>query len=119
MKALAQQYVWWPSLDGDLEDEVKQCTPCQESRNSPPVAPLIPWEWPQRPWMRVHADYAGRFVGHMFLVIVDAHSKWMEVHLTKLATSQVTIEKMRHMFATFGLPEQLVTNNGSSFTSVL
>ena len=52
------------------------------------------------------ADYASPFMRHMFLIIVDAHSKWMEVHLTKSATSQVTIEKMRHTFATFGLPEQ-------------
>ena len=50
-------------------------------------------------------------MGHMFFVIVDAHSKWMEVHLTNSATSQVTIENMRHAFATFGLPEQLVTYN--------
>ena len=38
--------------------------------------------------------------------------------MTKLATSQVTLEKMRHTLATFSLPEQLVTDNGSSFTSV-
>ena len=111
MKALAQQYVWWPGIDGDLEERVKRCTPCQESRKSPLAGPLQPWEWPQKPWMRVHADYAGPLMGHMFLILVDAHSKWMEVHLTKSATLLVTIEKMRSTFATFGLPEQLVTDN--------
>ena len=63
-------------------------------------------------------DYAVPFMRHMFLIIVDTHSKWMDVHLTKSAQSQMTIEKMRHTFATFGLPEQLVTDNGSSFTGV-
>ena len=38
----------------------------------PPKAPLHPWSWPERPWERVHADYAGPFLGHMFLLLVDA-----------------------------------------------
>ena len=117
MKALAHQYVWWPGLDGDLEERVKQCTPCQECRKNPPAAPLHPWEWPEQPWRRVHADYAGPYLGHMFLILIDAHSKWMEVHMTRSSTSLVTIEKMRSSFATLGLPEQLVTDNGPSFTS--
>ena len=53
----------------------------------------------------------------MFLILTDAHSKWMEVHMTKSSPSLVTIEKMRSTFATLGPPEQLVTDNGTSFTS--
>ena len=117
MKSLARQYVWWPGLDRDLEGQVGHCIPCQETRNSPSAAPLHPWEWPQRPWVRVHADYAGPFLGHMFLILVDAHSKWMEIHITRSSTSSVTMEKMRSSFATLGVPEQLVTDNGPSFTS--
>ena len=116
MKSLARQYVWWPGLDKDPEEKVLLCTPCQETRNSPSVAPLHPWEWPQRPWIRVHADYAGPFLGHMFLILVDAHSKWMEVHITKSSTPFITIEKMRSTFAALGVPEQLVTDDGPSFT---
>ena len=53
----------------------------------------------------------------LFLIIIDAHSKWMEVHITNSATSAITIDKLRNTFATFGLPEILVTDNGSNFTS--
>ncbi len=52
----------------------------------------------------------------MFLVIVDAHSKWMKVHEVSAATSQGTIDKMSASFATHGLPEVLVTDKGSVFT---
>ena len=41
----------------------------------------------------------------------------MEVHPVKQATTQVTIQKLRTVFATHGLPEMLVTDNGSVFTS--
>ena len=116
MKSLVRQYVWWPGLDADLEGRASQCVPCQECRKSPPSAPLHPWEWTKRPRVRVHADYAGPFLGHMFLVLIDSHSKWMEVHMTNFSTTAVTIAKMRSSFATLGLPEQYVTNNGPSFT---
>ena len=117
MKSLARQYVWWPGIDADLEQKVKGCAACQSARKAPPCAPLHPWEWPHHPWLRVHADYAGPFEGKMLLILVDAHSKWIDVHITNSATSAVTMEKMRNSFATLGLPEILVTDNGPAFTS--
>ena len=65
----------------------------------------------------VHADYAGPLFGKMFPVLIEAHSKWMEVHITSSATSSVTIDKMRTTFASLGVPEILVMDNGSAFTS--
>ena len=116
IKSLARQFVWWPGLDRDLEGQVGHCIPCrQETCNSLSAAPLHPWEWPRRPWVRVHADYAGPFLGHMFLILVDAHSKWTEVHIATSSTSSITIEKMRSSFASLGVP--LVTDNGPSFIS--
>ena len=53
----------------------------------------------------------------MFLLMVDAHSKWLEVHVATSATSRSTIENMHSTFATHSLPELLVTDNGSAFTS--
>ena len=117
MKALARSYVWWPNMDKELENKVKHCGQCQVNRKAPPVAPLHPWEWPQEPWERLHLDYAGPFMGHMFLVIVDAQSKWVDIYIVNQATSKATIDKLRTSFATHGLPRVIVTDNGSNFTS--
>ncbi len=117
MKSLSRSYVWWPNICADLEAKVKACEECQSSRPTPPVAPLHPWEWPQRPWLRLHLDYAGPFLGRMFLILVDAHSKWIEAFPVQSATSAQTIEKLRNVFATHGLPERVVTDNGAVFTS--
>ena len=73
MKSLARCYVWWPSMDQELEQKVKECVHCQLVQNLPPQVPSHPWEWPQCPWARLHIDYAGPFMGKMFLVTVDAH----------------------------------------------
>ncbi len=65
----------------------------------------------------MHADYAGPFLGKIFLVLVDAHTKWIDLHMTSSSTSQVTIEKMQATFATLGIPEMLVIDKGTAFTS--
>ena len=75
MKSLARCYVWWPGMDGDLESCVKVCEACQVNQKTPPVVPLHPWSWPQKPWERVHIDYAGPFMGKMYLLVIDAYTK--------------------------------------------
>ena len=46
MKLLARGLVWWPGMDQEIENMVKQCSDCQLSKPSPPTAPLHPWCWP-------------------------------------------------------------------------
>ena len=104
-------------MDSAIEDVVKHCQVCQQSRPSPPVAPLHPWEWPSKPWSRLHLDFVGPFLGHHYLVLVDAYSKWIVVELMPSITSAKTIEKLRMIFVTHGLPQKLVTDNGATFTS--
>ena len=117
MKSLARSYVWWPSMNADLEERVKGCSDCQVNRPMPVQVPLHPWEWPAQPWTRLHLDYAGPFMERMFLVLSDSHSKWMDVIPVKSATSAVTIQKLRNIFAVHGLPRRIVTDNGTVFTS--
>ena len=74
--------------------------------------PLHPWEWPSRPWARVHTDHAGPFNGKLFLILIDAHSKWMDVKIVSSTSSEVTIATLHRIFATHGLLEHLVSNPG-------
>ena len=96
---------------------VKSCSTCQESRNNPTKTDLHPWEYPKSPWSRLHVDYAGQLFGKMYLIVVDAFSKWVEIAIANTATSEATIEGLRNMFATHGVPDTLVSDNGSCFTS--
>ena len=105
--------MWWPELDRDLENVVQNYEIFQTYRH----LPLQPWEWPQRPWARVHIDYAGPLLGRQFLILMDAHSKWIEIKSVTNPTSAATIEHLHSIFTTYGLPEMLVSDNGSVFTS--
>ena len=117
MKSKARSYVWWPGVDQDIERVVRSCLPCQTVRNTPLATPLHPWLWPSKPWRRVHVDFAGPFLKRMFLLVTDAHSKWPEIIEMLSTTSMKTIEELRRLFAAYGLPEQLVTDNGPQFIS--
>ena len=49
----------------------------------------------------------------MFLVLIDAHSKWIDVYPVRAATSNATIQQLRITFAQFGM----VSDNGQCFVS--
>jgi transposase InsO family protein len=53
----------------------------------------------------------------MILVIVDAHSKLIDAHVVASTSTSATLEKLRTVFATHGLPEVLVSDNGPAFSS--
>lgn len=52
----------------------------------------------------------------MILVVVDSHSGWIEAIPTNSASAATTVELLRSIFARFGLPSCLVSDNGTSFT---
>lgn len=52
----------------------------------------------------------------MYLVVVDAHSKWPEVCVMESTISIKTIQVLRGLFSRYGLPEVLVSDNGPQFT---
>ncbi|KAG8174757.1 hypothetical protein JTE90_013147 [Oedothorax gibbosus] len=94
MKAIARSFVVWTSIDRDIEDTAKNCIHCAEIKTDPHKAKVHYWEYPSKPWERIHIDFAGPMFGYMFLVIVDAHSKWLEVYPMKSTTTFKTIESL-------------------------
>ena len=88
------------------------------NREAPPKAPLQPWSWPTRPWAHVHIDFAGPMAGgKMYLIVIDAHSKWLEALPMGGCSALTTFQALRTLFAQFGIPETIVSNNGPQFVA--
>ncbi|KFD49838.1 hypothetical protein M513_09305 [Trichuris suis] len=117
MKALARSYVWWPGIDGQIESWVANCSACQQHRNDPPKAPPLAWNWTPQPWSRIHIDFAGPFHGKTYLLVVDSHSKWLDVEQVPSMDSKEVIHQLARIFAVHGLPDVLVSDNGPAFVS--
>ena len=114
MKAMARQYLWWPKLNSEIEEIARNCESCREQDPMPSKVTSASWDWPAGPWRRLHLDYAGPFLDRMFLIVVDAYSKWLEVFPLKTATSETTIGALRRLFSQFGLPEHIVDGQRNS-----
>ena len=101
-------------LDKSLEEVTRNCKACQSVQSTPAVAPLHPWVWLER---RIHIDFARPLKGKVYFMLVGAHSKWSEMVEMQTTTAEKTIQVMRGIFAAYGLLEQVVSDNGSQFTS--
>ncbi|XP_055918303.1 uncharacterized protein K02A2.6-like [Eupeodes corollae] len=47
----------------------------------------------------------------------NSHTKWAEVFKTKIITSAFTIGKLRELFSRYGIPDKIVSDNGTQFKS--
>lgn len=117
MKALARSYCYWRNIDKDIEEVTLNCRGCALVAKNPTKVPIHSWETPHKQWERLHLDFAGPFQGNFFLIVVDAKTKWLEVEVMSSTTSSRTIKAICKMFARFGLPKLIVTDNGSNFAS--
>ena len=69
-----------------------------------------------RPWAKVGADLCDHS-GQILLVISDYYSNFIEVeHLNKATTSTVS-KALKSMFARYGVPDVLISDNGPQFAS--
>ncbi|XP_053686542.1 uncharacterized protein K02A2.6-like [Sabethes cyaneus] len=117
MRSVARNYVYWPGIDEQISQRVRSCVECSRAAKTNSKTNLESWPAPEKPWQRIHADYAGPVDGNYYLIVVDAFSKWPEIISTKRITTSATVAMFRKIFARNGFPETLVTDNGTQFTS--
>ena len=120
MLSRAKTIVFWPGLTNDVEDARMRCRQCH--RNAPSQAKLPPRETklPTVPFEMIYADFF-YLQGKQFLIIGDRLSGWTEVISVKPGTASSgargLCEALRHVFATFGVPEELSSDGGPEFIS--
>ncbi|KAK3722834.1 hypothetical protein RRG08_040217 [Elysia crispata] len=117
MKQLACTAVYWPGIDSQIMDLCRTCPTCAEHQGKTLKDPVHPWMLPEKPWSRVHIDHAVNFMGHNWLVLIDAYSKYPIIHQTTSTSSKATIQLLEEDFAHFGFPHTIVSDNATSFSS--
>ncbi|UYV62324.1 K02A2.6-like [Cordylochernes scorpioides] len=117
LKSVARTLFWWPSLDMDIEETVRRCNCCQSHASMPPRTTPVNWPSTNQPWDRVYIDHLGPFEQNLHLIVVDACTKWIEAIPVPNTSTRETIEQLRCLFARFGIPRTLVSDNGTGFTS--
>ena len=116
-KANARQYFFWPSVTADIEEMVRRCDACQRWVANTPETLVTPTDWPKEPWQQLHIDICGPIEGNLVLVTVDQSTKWVDAAVMARVDSANIIRHLRQLFATFGLPRTLISDNASYFVS--
>ena len=111
---LIEREFWWPQMKIYIERRVRACERCRNarfrSRNTTHT-----WPKDDKPWTRLHMDWAqARGVGNI-LVIVDAFSGWLEAAICHDRKVDTVIDHLRAVFARFGVPHLMVTDNAPEF----
>ena len=102
------------------------CLSCQTNKSARKdlnEAPSEPWgQLEAIPLHTLHTDHKGPLrplsKGNRFcLVIVDAFSRFIQVYPSKNAEALETVNQLEKFITTFGIPQQIVHDNGNAFIS--
>ena len=111
----ARQSVWWPRMSKELEDRVKNCPECCKAQNQR-HQPLISSPLPELPWQKVATDLF-ELKKHMYLLIVDYYSRYIEKAHLRGVTAEEVITHTKSVFARHGILEVIILDNGPQFAS--
>eukprot|EP00918_Siedleckia_nematoides_P098125 GHVU01214828.1.p1 GENE.GHVU01214828.1~~GHVU01214828.1.p1 ORF type:complete len:271 (+),score=8.45 GHVU01214828.1:47-814(+) len=110
--------VWWHSINRDIAHMVQACDFCQVHKPAQRKEPLHPTPLLERPWQHVAADLLEHHKG-TYIVVIDYLSRYIELAHLPSTTSAEVISKLKSVFASWGVPELLTTDNAGQFTAEL
>ena len=79
--------------------------------------PLQPTPLPRGPWAKGAVDLVGPIDGKCILTYIDYYSSYPEACVLKEITSREVIKALTDIFARFGFPKEIVSDNGKQFVS--
>ena len=112
-----RESVFWPGFSAEIKQMVETCETCRKFETSPQKEPLVSHDVPLRPWEKIGVDIF-ELNGKEYLTTVDYYSNFWEIDkLPTDAKATTVIAKLKDHFARYGIPDQVVTDNGPQFKS--
>ncbi|UYV60538.1 K02A2.6-like [Cordylochernes scorpioides] len=109
----ARETVWWPGISEEIAETVRKCSVCIQEAVSK-HEPLIPTNFPSRPWQKIGMDLF-KFENKWYLVVIDYYSRFPEMIQLDRLTASVVVRSCKSIFARHGIPETVVSDNGTQF----
>ena len=107
----ARSSIWWPNISTDLKEYLTSCQFCQTHSPVQRKEPLIPTPSPEKPWSHIASDIF-QHDSHNYLVTIDIFSRFIEVQQLRRITSNDVIEKLKCLFARYGIPDIFTSDGG-------
>ncbi|KAG6930517.1 retrotransposable element, partial [Chelydra serpentina] len=116
---------FWPGIHKEVRSYCQSCPECQlAAPPQTPKAPLIPMPLVETPFERVAMDLVGplqkSLAGFQYiLVMVDYATRFPEAIPLQSITARTIAGQLVKVFARVGLPREILTDQGTNFTSRL
>jgi hypothetical protein len=115
-KQRARDLLYWPGMTSQIEDKVSKCQVCCQHQKAQAREPMITSKIPDHPWAKIGVDLFEHNKTH-YLLSVDCHSKLIEIAKLDNQSSKTTITYLQSQCSRYGIPDQLVSDNGPQFIS--
>ena len=109
--------MFWPAMTSQVKDRVRTCGICNAFRNQQEKETLKPHQIPGLPWEIVGTD-PFEYGGHTYVIVTDFYSKYFEPEILQEYTATCLINNMKKIFVRYGIPQQVVTDNGSQYANI-
>ncbi|XP_076043849.1 uncharacterized protein LOC143026944 [Oratosquilla oratoria] len=118
---------YWPGMKKDVAEFVKNCHPCQivgKPNETIPPYPLQPIKVPFEPFSKLIIDIVGPLPktkkGNQYiLTTLCPTTRYPDAFPLKNISAKTVANTLANLFTTFGIPEEIQSDRGSNFTSVL
>ena len=111
----ASDTVFWPGITIDISRTRDQCQHCHRIAKSHAMTPPEEIILPDYPFQKICCDYFA-YESSNYLVVVDRYSNWPIV-FKENGKAEKLVSRLRDIFTTFGVPEDLTSDGGPQFTA--
>ena len=112
----ARESIFWPNMNSEVKDYISRCEICLTYAPHQQKEPLLSYEVPDCPWAKIAADLF-QFENKDYLATIDYYSNFFEVDRMYSTTSEAVIKKLKAHIARYGVPDEIVSDNGSQFAA--
>jgi transposase InsO family protein len=121
-----KELYWFPSMKRYIRRHISMCFECllNKTPSGRQQGLLHPIQTGRRPFSIVHLDHLGPFVksskgNQELLVLIDNFTRFVRLTPVKSTSAQNVLKSLKEFVNEFGLPERIISDRGSCFTSKL
>lgn len=111
-----RSYIYWPKLHKVIQNTIRKRNGCNSEVKLPPTNCQTGTST-DKLWERLHMYFVGPTKSSYYLTVVDRFTKWPYIWKCKQLTIAITVKFLCELFARFGEPDGVGTDNEIQFTT--